>query len=117
MVQLGFYYHMRQAVGAAGAAMTRPLAFALSFMLFVSVVIALFKDIPDIKGDRMARTPPPGTPRPHPWPIESCSCAGALGSACNAPSAVTHGYRLQACCSQHRAAAAIRRTAPVDSCQ
>jgi len=54
MVQLGFYYHMRQAVGAAQVAMTRPLAFALSFMLFVSIVIALFKDIPDIKGDRLA---------------------------------------------------------------
>ena len=79
MVQLGFYYHMRGAVGAAGAAMTRPLAFALSFMLFVSVVIALFKDIPDIKGDRLARTPPPAAPRPpRSWPAESRSCAAAL---------------------------------------
>jgi hypothetical protein len=52
MVQLGFYYHMRQAMGVASLAMTRTLAFALSFMVFVSIVIALFKDIPDIKGDR-----------------------------------------------------------------
>lgn len=96
MVQLGFYYHMRQAVGATGAAMTRPLAFALSFMLFVSVVIALFKDIPDIKGDRMARTPPPATPRPHPRPVEFCSCAGALSNGCSRPFPVTHGYSLQA---------------------
>lgn len=54
MVQLGFYYHMRQAMGVASLAMTRTLAFALSFMVFVSIVIALFKDIPDIKGDRQA---------------------------------------------------------------
>lgn len=63
MVQLGFYYHMRQAVGAAQVAMTRPLAFALSFMLFVSIVIALFKDIPDIKGDRLVWSPPPLFPQ------------------------------------------------------
>ena len=52
MVQLGFYFHMRQALGAAQYTLTRPLAFAVGFMLFVSIVIALFKDIPDIQGDR-----------------------------------------------------------------
>jgi homogentisate phytyltransferase / homogentisate geranylgeranyltransferase len=52
MVQLGFYFHMKQALGAAQYTLTRPLAFAVGFMLFVSIVIALFKDIPDIQGDR-----------------------------------------------------------------
>jgi UbiA prenyltransferase family len=52
MVQLGFYFHMKQALGVAQYTMTRPLAFAVGFMLFVSIVIALFKDIPDIQGDR-----------------------------------------------------------------
>ncbi len=51
MVQLGFYFHMKQALGAASYTLTRPLAFAVGFMLFVSIVIALFKDIPDIQGD------------------------------------------------------------------
>lgn len=54
MVQLGFYFHMKQALGAAAYTLTRPLAFAVGFMLFVSIVIALFKDIPDIQGDRQA---------------------------------------------------------------
>lgn len=52
MVQLGFYFHMKQALGASSYTLTRPLAFAVGFMLFVSIVIALFKDIPDIQGDR-----------------------------------------------------------------
>jgi hypothetical protein len=52
MVQLGFYFHMKQALGVAQYTLTRPLAFAVGFMLFVSIVIALFKDIPDIQGDR-----------------------------------------------------------------
>lgn len=56
MVQLGFFFHMKRALGSASLTVTRPLAFALSFMLFVSIVIALFKDIPDIKGDRKVRT-------------------------------------------------------------
>jgi homogentisate phytyltransferase / homogentisate geranylgeranyltransferase len=53
MVQLGFYFHMKRAIGQGVlGGLTRPLAFAICFMLFVSIVIALFKDIPDIKGDR-----------------------------------------------------------------
>uniref|UniRef100_A0A0E0LE84 Homogentisate phytyltransferase n=1 Tax=Oryza punctata TaxID=4537 RepID=A0A0E0LE84_ORYPU len=35
------------------AVFTRPLIFATAFMTFFSVVIALFKDIPDIEGDRI----------------------------------------------------------------
>ncbi|XP_062103703.1 homogentisate phytyltransferase 1, chloroplastic-like [Humulus lupulus] len=34
-------------------AFSRPLIFATAFMSFFSVVIALFKDIPDIDGDRI----------------------------------------------------------------
>ncbi|KAF0904719.1 hypothetical protein E2562_036251 [Oryza meyeriana var. granulata] len=35
------------------AVFSRPLIFATAFMTFFSVVIALFKDIPDIEGDRI----------------------------------------------------------------
>lgn len=77
LVQLGFYAHMRLALeggaaaaaSAAGAAAggggglplslglvaSRPLAFATAFMLLFSVVIALFKDIPDVAGDSKVR--------------------------------------------------------------
>lgn len=51
MVQLGFFFHMKLALGAPSLTLTRPLIFAISFMLLFSVVIALFKDIPDVKGD------------------------------------------------------------------
>ena len=51
MVQLGFFFHMKLAMGAPSLMVTRPLIFAISFMLMFSVVIALFKDIPDVKGD------------------------------------------------------------------
>lgn len=50
MVQLGFFFHMKQALGYP-AVITRPLLFAMGFMLFFSIVIALFKDIPDVRGD------------------------------------------------------------------
>ncbi len=57
MVQLGFYGHMKLALGAQNAALapSRPLLFAVAFMLVFSAVIALFKDIPDVAGDRQAR--------------------------------------------------------------
>lgn len=51
MVQLGFYFHMQQALGSSRIALTWPLLCAICFMLVFSVVIALFKDIPDVKGD------------------------------------------------------------------
>ena len=75
-MQLGFFLHMQLAVGgsaaAAGAgggaaaggglaaalgpaALSRPILFATAFMLLFSVVIALFKDIPDVAGDRKVR--------------------------------------------------------------
>jgi homogentisate phytyltransferase/homogentisate geranylgeranyltransferase len=54
MVQLGFFLHMQHALGIAGFALTRPLAFTMGFMLLYSIVIALFKDLPDIKGDTQA---------------------------------------------------------------
>jgi len=53
-VQVGFYMHMRAAVGSAELAVGRPLLFITGFMLLFSVVIALFKDIPDVRGDRQA---------------------------------------------------------------
>ena len=51
LVQLGFFSHMRAALGAPALALTRPIVFATAFMLLFSVVIALFKDIPDVLGD------------------------------------------------------------------
>lgn len=51
LVQLGFFFHMRQVVGDAQLVLTRPLLFTICFMLCFSIVIALFKDIPDVKGD------------------------------------------------------------------
>lgn len=56
MVQLGFYYHMKEAIGAAHPQMTPPLIFAISFMVLCSVVIALFKDVPDLQGDEQVRS-------------------------------------------------------------
>lgn len=52
VVQLAFYLHMQTFVFGRAAVLTRPLIFATSFMCFFSVVIALFKDIPDLEGDR-----------------------------------------------------------------
>lgn len=54
MVQLGFFLHMQQALSIADFTLTRPLSFTMAFMLLFSVVIALFKDIPDVKGDTQA---------------------------------------------------------------
>ena len=51
MVQLGFYFHMQQVLHGSRVMLTWPLVFAMCFMLVFSVVIALFKDIPDVKGD------------------------------------------------------------------
>ena len=50
-MQLGFFAHMKRVMGASTVLLTRPLIFATAFMLLFSVVIALFKDIPDVKGD------------------------------------------------------------------
>lgn len=50
-MQLGFFFHMQQALSGSRAMLTWPLLFAISFMLIFSVVIALFKDLPDIEGD------------------------------------------------------------------
>ncbi|KAF6261620.1 UbiA prenyltransferase family [Scenedesmus sp. NREL 46B-D3] len=54
MVQLGFFLHMQHSLGVTGLVVTRPLGFTMIFMLLFSVVIALFKDIPDVKGDTQA---------------------------------------------------------------
>jgi homogentisate phytyltransferase/homogentisate geranylgeranyltransferase len=54
IVQLGFYLHIKQVLATAQIPLTRPLAFTIAFMLLFSIVIALFKDIPDVKGDDQA---------------------------------------------------------------
>ncbi|XP_015583577.2 homogentisate phytyltransferase 1, chloroplastic [Ricinus communis] len=53
IVQLAFYLHMQIHVYRRPAVFSRPLIFATAFMSFFSVVIALFKDIPDIEGDKI----------------------------------------------------------------
>uniref|UniRef100_A0A1D1YFU5 Putative homogentisate phytyltransferase 1, chloroplastic n=1 Tax=Anthurium amnicola TaxID=1678845 RepID=A0A1D1YFU5_9ARAE len=53
IVQLAFFLHMQTFVFSRPVIVTRPLIFATAFMSFFSVVIALFKDIPDIDGDRI----------------------------------------------------------------
>ncbi|XP_048323359.1 homogentisate phytyltransferase 1, chloroplastic isoform X2 [Ziziphus jujuba] len=53
IVQLAFFLHMQMHVYKRPAAFSRPLIFATAFMSFFSVVIALFKDIPDIDGDKI----------------------------------------------------------------
>jgi len=54
LVQLGFFFHMQLALGAPTPLLTRPVLFATAFMFFFSIVIALFKDIPDVSGDKRA---------------------------------------------------------------
>lgn len=51
IVQLAFFLHVQTHVYKRPAVFSRPLIFATAFMSFFSVVIALFKDIPDIDGD------------------------------------------------------------------
>ncbi|KAK9274853.1 hypothetical protein L1049_022107 [Liquidambar formosana] len=53
IVQLAFFLHMQTHVYGRPAVFSRPLIFATAFMSFFSVVIALFKDIPDIEGDKI----------------------------------------------------------------
>ncbi|PON92366.1 Prenyltransferase [Trema orientale] len=53
IVQLAFFLHVQTHVFKRPAAFSRPVIFATAFMSFFSVVIALFKDIPDIDGDRI----------------------------------------------------------------
>jgi len=65
VVQLGFYLHMLGYTASAATALqpglatvpaliSGPLAFTIGFMLLFSIVIALFKDIPDTNGDMQA---------------------------------------------------------------
>ncbi|CAK8564121.1 unnamed protein product [Lathyrus sativus] len=53
IVQLAFFLHMQTFVYKRPVVFSRPLIFATAFMSFFSVVIALFKDIPDIEGDKI----------------------------------------------------------------
>ncbi|KAL6540761.1 hypoxanthine-guanine phosphoribosyltransferase [Orobanche minor] len=53
IVQIAFFLHVQTYLFGRPAALTRPVIFATAFMSFFSVVIALFKDIPDIVGDKI----------------------------------------------------------------
>ncbi|CAN0911143.1 Homogentisate phytyltransferase 1, chloroplastic [Linum grandiflorum] len=50
---LGTAYSINMHVFGRSALFSRPLIFATAFMSFFSVVIALFKDIPDMEGDKI----------------------------------------------------------------
>lgn len=52
LVQLGFYAHMKTALRLDIFPLGGGIIFATGFMLFFSIVIALFKDIPDLDGDQ-----------------------------------------------------------------
>ncbi|EFJ42181.1 hypothetical protein VOLCADRAFT_45120, partial [Volvox carteri f. nagariensis] len=54
IVQLGFYTHMRQHLKHSLSGLSLSVWFVVVFMLFFSIVIALFKDLPDVLGDRKA---------------------------------------------------------------
>ncbi|KAG9150743.1 hypothetical protein Leryth_002905 [Lithospermum erythrorhizon] len=53
IVQIAFYLHIQTFVYGRPAAFSKSVIFATAFMSFFSVVIALFKDIPDIVGDKI----------------------------------------------------------------
>lgn len=53
IVQIAFYLHIQTFVYGRLAMFPKPVIFATGFMSFFSVVIALFKDIPDIVGDKI----------------------------------------------------------------
>ncbi|XP_058067550.1 probable homogentisate phytyltransferase 1, chloroplastic isoform X2 [Magnolia sinica] len=52
VVQFAFFIHILKYTFRRPIAFTRSLVFATAFMCFFSAVIALFKDIPDVDGDR-----------------------------------------------------------------
>lgn len=63
LVQFGFYFHMKlcqstgimqSQIGIHDILAERSLLFATSFMFVFSIVIAMFKDIPDMDGDEQA---------------------------------------------------------------
>ena len=54
LVQFGFFYHMKLSMGIPVTGFEGPVIFATSFMFLFSIVIALFKDIPDSMGDEMS---------------------------------------------------------------
>lgn len=53
-VQFGFFAHVTTRLLNRELMLSAPLLFVSAFMCIFSVVIALFKDIPDIEGDRRA---------------------------------------------------------------
>ncbi|XP_057497933.1 homogentisate phytyltransferase 1, chloroplastic-like [Actinidia eriantha] len=53
IAQIAFFLHIQTYVYRRPAVFSRPVIFATAFMSFFSVVIALFKDIPDIDGDKI----------------------------------------------------------------
>ncbi|KAK3003533.1 hypothetical protein RJ639_018620, partial [Escallonia herrerae] len=52
VVQVAFFLHIQRNVLGRPMVFTRSLVFAVAFMCLFSTVIALFKDIPDVDGDR-----------------------------------------------------------------
>ncbi|GAV82198.1 UbiA domain-containing protein [Cephalotus follicularis] len=53
VIQFAYYKHIQKYVLCKPAMFTSSLIFGVAFMCFFSAVIALFKDIPDVDGDRI----------------------------------------------------------------
>jgi homogentisate phytyltransferase / homogentisate geranylgeranyltransferase len=56
VLQVGFWAHMQVATGIHSFVASKHLVFMTAIMVFFSIVIALFKDIPDVRGDYMHAT-------------------------------------------------------------
>ncbi|KAL6781403.1 hypothetical protein ACKKBG_A11025 [Auxenochlorella protothecoides x Auxenochlorella symbiontica] len=122
LVQAGFFLHMRGAgAGVVRPVLTRPILAASAVMLGFAVVIALFKDLPDMRGDAAAgvRTAPLriGAGRVL-WACVSLLVAvyaGAGAMALAGAAGPARGLRLAAAASQAAAAAwLVRRARQVD---
>eukprot|EP00210_Caulerpa_lentillifera_P007151 g6841.t1 len=50
-VQLGFYLHMKYSLGTEVFQLSKSVVYTLMLFCYYSIVIAMFKDIPDFKGD------------------------------------------------------------------
>nr|XP_043637640.1 homogentisate phytyltransferase 1, chloroplastic-like [Erigeron canadensis] len=53
IVPIGYYLHMQNSIYGASTLLSRPILFAVAMLSAFSISTIFFKDIPDIKGDRM----------------------------------------------------------------
>nr|WFP21564.1 CBGAS4 [Helichrysum umbraculigerum] len=53
VLPIGYYLHMQNSIPGVSALLSRPILFAVAMLSAFSLSAMFFKDIPDIKGDRM----------------------------------------------------------------